>query len=42
MSGSNQATYDDARASYGGWVAGTLVILGVFLVGAAFWFMHHP
>jgi hypothetical protein len=42
VSGSSQATYDDARASYGGWIAGALVILGVFLVAVAFWFMHHP
>ncbi len=25
-----------------GWVLGGLVILGVFAVGAAFWFSYHP
>jgi hypothetical protein len=25
-----------------GWIAGGIVIAGVLLVGAAFWFMHHP
>ncbi len=27
---------------YAGWIAGTLVIAGVLVVGAVFWFMHHP
>jgi hypothetical protein len=42
VSGSNRTVYDDSRVSYGGWVAGGLVIVGVVLVGVAFWFMHHP
>jgi hypothetical protein len=25
-----------------GWIAGAIVIAAVLLVGAAFWFMHHP
>ena len=25
-----------------GWILGGLVVLGVFVVGAAFWFSYHP
>jgi len=25
-----------------GWIAGGLVIAAVLVIGAAFWFMHHP
>jgi hypothetical protein len=27
---------------YAGWIAGGLVVLGVLLIGAFFWFSHHP
>jgi hypothetical protein len=32
---------DEGRASYAGWIAGALVILGVVAVGVTFWLMHH-
>ncbi|HXY46635.1 MAG TPA: hypothetical protein VEK13_01900 [Thermoplasmata archaeon] len=33
---------DDRRGLYTGWFVGGLVILAVFVAGAAFWFMYHP
>jgi len=42
MSGNRSATFDDARGTNVGWLAGGLVILAVFAVGAFFWFKYHP
>ena len=42
MSASAARGYDDARSANLGWIAAALVILGVFVVGAAFWFRYHP
>jgi hypothetical protein len=42
VSGLAQTAPDDGRASYAGWVAGAIVILGVLVVGVGFWFTHHP
>ena len=37
------ATFEEGdRKAYVGWVLGGLVLLVVMIVGAAFWFMHHP
>jgi len=33
---------ETASRSDAGWIAGAVVILAVLVVGAAFWFMHHP
>jgi hypothetical protein len=38
-----ESVADSARGANLGWVAGALVILAVFVVGAVFWFSyHHP
>lgn len=37
VSPSEGTWHDDA-----GWIAGAIVIAAVLVVGAAFWFMHHP
>jgi hypothetical protein len=34
--------YETASGAHAGWIAGVVVILGVLVVGAAFWFLHHP
>ena len=39
--GRSLGTETEYRAN-AGWIAGALVILAVLVVGAAFWFMHHP
>lgn len=33
---------EDDRGTYLGWIAGGAVIVGILLIGAAFWFIHHP
>jgi hypothetical protein len=33
---------EETRGLYAGWVAAALVILGVLVVGAVFWFRYHP
>jgi hypothetical protein len=34
--------YDGGFAAYAGWVAGGLVIVGVFLFGLGVWLKYHP
>lgn len=41
MSGPGPAE-ESALSRDGGWIAGAIVIVAVLVVGAAFWFMHHP
>lgn len=33
---------DGDRKAYAGWLAGGLVVLAAFVIGAAFWFRYHP
>lgn len=40
---SGQAQWSDGeRGRYLGFIVAGAIILGVFVVGAAFWFMYHP
>jgi hypothetical protein len=34
--------FESGRSANAGWIAGALVILGVFAVGAVLWFKYHP
>jgi len=36
------SAHDDDAGLHAGWIAGALVIAGVFAVGAFFWFRYHP
>ncbi len=42
MSAAVHTAPESERGQNLGWVAGALVILSVFAVGAAFWFKYHP
>jgi hypothetical protein len=39
---SSPDVYNDGRGENAGWLAGLLVIVAIFAVGATFWFMYHP
>ena len=37
------ASYDEGdRRAHVGWIVGGLLILAVMVIGAGFWFAHHP
>jgi hypothetical protein len=42
MSAPSGTAYEERRGANAGWIAGALVVLAVFAVGAYFWFRYHP
>ncbi len=42
ISRASPAAADASRGANLGWIIGGLVILAIFVVGSAFWFMYHP
>ena len=43
MTSAGRSTQENSGGLYLGWVVGGLLILAIFAVGAAFWFIyHHP
>jgi hypothetical protein len=43
MGATSESGADDRYGgANGGWIAGFLVIAAIMVIGAAFWFSHHP